>query len=107
MTLNEYQKLTIDTADSNCDSIEYLALALCGEAGEVANKIKKILRDQDGAVFAPDCIALAHELGDVMWYLSVLAQKLGFTLSNIAEFNIEKINGRLERGTLHGSGDNR
>ena len=107
MTLDDYQRQTISTADSNCDSIDYLALALCGETGEVANKVKKILRDQNGVVFAPDCIALAHELGDVLWYLSVLAKKLGFALSNIAEFNIEKINGRLERGTLHGSGDNR
>lgn len=107
MTLDEYQKEASLTSDSHCESVQYLALALCGETGEIANKVKKIVRDNEGRFFANDVNAIAHELGDVLWYLSVLAAKLGFPLNQIAKLNIEKINDRLKRGTLHGSGDDR
>lgn len=108
MGLNDYQQAALSTAIYPHDhEISYLALALCGEAGEVADKIKKIIRDKDGKLYQPDTRAIADELGDALWYASNLAHVLGYKLSDIARLNIEKINGRLERGTLHGEGDNR
>lgn len=108
MTLDEYQQTALSTAIYPHDhEISYLALALCGEAGEVADKVKKVLRDKGGQFFAPDIHAIANELGDAMWYAANLAHVLGYKLSDIARLNDEKIKGRLERGTLHGSGDTR
>ncbi len=108
MTLNEYQQAALKTAIyPNDGSISYLALALCGEAGEIADKVKKVIRDQDCKFYAPDIQAVAQELGDVLWYAANLAHALDYTLSDIGTLNIRKINGRLERGTLHGSGDTR
>jgi len=108
MELNEYQKAALSTAIyPNDGTISYLALALCGEAGEVADKVKKVLRDKQGQFYTPDITAIAMELGDVLWYAANLAKVLGYNLSDIATLNIEKINGRIERGTLHGIGDNR
>lgn len=108
MTLDEYQQTALSTAIYPHDhEISYLALALCGEAGEVADKVKKVLRDKNGRFYQPDIRSIADELGDVMWYAANLAHVLGYKLSDIARFNNEKINGRLERGTLHGSGDTR
>lgn len=85
----------------------YAALGLNGEAGEVAEKIKKTLRDHDGDMSANRALATLAECGDVLWYLTALADELGFTLEDVARVNIEKILGRRERGTLHGEGDNR
>lgn len=108
MSLNEYQRLALETAIFPTDkSISYLTLALCGEAGEVADKVKKVLRDKNGQFYAPDMAAIALGLGDVMWYIANMAKFLGYGLSDIAKLNIEKIQGRIERGTLHGSGDDR
>lgn len=108
MELNEYQKLALSTAIyPNDGKISYLALALCGEAGEVADKVKKVIRDKKGQFYMPDITAIAMELGDVLWYVANLAKVLGYDLSDIATLNIEKINDRIERGTLHGIGDNR
>lgn len=108
MALNEYQQAALSTAIYPHDhEISYLALALCGEAGEMADKVKKVLRDKDGRFFAPDIQAIANELGDVLWYAANLAHVLGYKLSDIAQMNIDKINSRMERGTLHGEGDNR
>lgn len=83
-------------------AIVYPALGLAGEAGEVAEKIKKWLRD---GTFDRDL--LAKELGDVLWYIANLASDLGFSLEEIAELNLVKLRSRSERGTLQGSGDNR
>lgn len=108
MSLNDYQQSAISTAIYPHDyEGPYLALALCGEAGEVADKVKKVLRDKGGRYYQSDIQAIANELGDVLWYAANLARVLGYKLSDIARMNIEKINGRLERGTLHGSGDTR
>lgn len=83
--------------------MEYLALGLCSEAGEVAGIVKKWLR-QDGEL---DHEAIAMELGDVMWYLANLAAECGFTMDEIEEFNLDKLFDRAERGVLKGSGDRR
>lgn len=108
MKMNEYQKAALSTAIyPNDGKISYLALAICGEAGELADKVKKVLRDKKGQFYHADLTAIALELGDVLWYVANLANVLGYNLSDIASLNIEKINGRVERGTLHGSGDNR
>lgn len=84
----------------------YPALGLSSEAGEVANKVKKIIRD--GNEQTPEKRQqLLDELGDVLWYLANLAGDLGFTLEQVANRNIEKLADRTERGTIHGSGDDR
>ena len=82
--------------------ILYPTLGLVGEAGEVAEKIKKWKRD---GTF--DRGAIAKELGDVLWYLANLSSDLGYKLSEIAEINIHKLEQRVAKGTLQGSGDNR
>ncbi|MCM1219065.1 MAG: nucleoside triphosphate pyrophosphohydrolase family protein [Lachnospiraceae bacterium] len=108
MELNDYQKAALSTAIyPNDGKISYLALAICGEAGEAADKVKKVLRDKQGQFYNADLTAIALELGDILWYIANLASVLGFSLSDIATLNIDKINGRVERGTLHGTGDNR
>lgn len=108
MELNDYQKAALSTAIyPNDNNISYLALAICGEAGELADKVKKVIRDKQGQFYIPDLTAIAMELGDILWYAANLAKVLGYDLSDIAQLNIEKINGRVERGTIHGSGDNR
>ena len=87
--------------------IVYPTLGLANEAGEVAGKIKKIFRDKNGVIADEDREALKQELGDVLWYLTQICSELGLTLEEVAETNIEKLFSRLERGKIHGSGDNR
>ena len=77
------------------------------EAGEVAGKIKKIFRDQNGQITEADKQSLKNELGDVLWYLTQVRTELGLTLEEVAETNITKIFSRRERGKLGGDGDNR
>lgn len=85
----------------------YCALGLADEAGEVAGKVKKVLRDSGGEVTQEVREALKLELGDVLWYLTQIATSLDFTLEEVAAANLLKLLGRLERGTIGGSGDNR
>lgn len=85
----------------------YPALALNGEAGEVAEKVKKIWRDAGGIMIADDEWDIAKELGDVLWYIASCAWECGITLEFVAEQNLLKLHGRTERGTLSGEGDNR
>jgi NTP pyrophosphatase (non-canonical NTP hydrolase) len=109
-----YQKLAILTdimggKPQPIDSHAFLAqlLGLVGETGEIAEKFKKIYRDKAG-VFSPDDEKeMTKELGDVLWYISVLCTYLGISLQDVAETNIEKLQSRLKRGKLDGSGDNR
>lgn len=108
MTLNDYQQAALSTAIYPHDhEIPYLVLALGEECGEVAGKVKKVIRDKDGQFFQTDIRAIALELGDVLWYAANIAHVLGYKLSDIAQLNIDKINSRMERGTLHGEGDER
>jgi NTP pyrophosphatase (non-canonical NTP hydrolase) len=87
--------------------IVYPTLGLANEAGEVAGKVKKIFRDKGGQIGPADRDALCGELGDVLWYLTQICTDLGLTLDEVAERNLEKLAGRLERGTLRGEGDER
>ena len=83
----------------------YNALGMCGEAGECAEKIKKLARDGGDQEAVAQAVKL--ELGDVLWYLSQLAGDFGFSLSEVAGANLAKLASREARGVLRGSGDNR
>jgi NTP pyrophosphatase (non-canonical NTP hydrolase) len=109
MTFEEYQKKSRKTAryPSAGSNFVYPTLGLAGEAGEVAEKIKKVIRDDGGEMTAERKKELEKELGDVLWYLSQIATELGLSLDEVAEKNIEKLYSRLERGQIKGSGDNR
>lgn len=85
----------------------YPTLGLCGESGEVAEKVKKVIRDNDGKFSEDVTDAIALELGDVLWYVAQVASELGLDLNHIAQRNIDKLTFRQQRGTLQGSGDNR
>ena len=108
MTLNEYQLHALSTAiyDKNM-AVIYPTLGLTGEAGEVAEKVKKTLRDSSYGFNAERKKQIALELGDVLWYAAALANDLGYSLDDIAAMNINKIEARKNAGTVHGSGDNR
>lgn len=116
MTLNDYQKAALTTAVYPREfKAIYPALGMAGEAGEVADKMKKIIRDTDikrneqGAIeIEPKKAAeIAKEVGDVLWYVATMANDLGISLESIAAMNIEKLQSRKRRGVLGGSGDNR
>ena len=87
--------------------VVYPTMGLVNEAGEVAGKIKKIFRDQNGQITEADKQSLKNELGDVLWYLTQVRTELGLTLEEVAETNITKIFSRQEGGKLGGDGDNR
>jgi NTP pyrophosphatase (non-canonical NTP hydrolase) len=78
-----------------------------GEAGETQGKIKKIIRDAGGDITVTDIQAIKKELGDQLWYISSMCDTLGLKMEDVASGNIEKLQGRRDRGTLHGSGDDR
>ena len=110
MTFEEYQKQALTTVLSTGNEFRDLlhwVLGINGEAGEVAEKVKKIIRDKGGVVSEEDKKELAKELGDVMWYIAVFAHDLGVPLDQIAQQNLDKLKSRKERGVLGGSGDNR
>lgn len=110
MDFNEYQELASTTAiypgKGTIIGLCYAGLGL-GEAGEVQGKIKKVLRDDDGILTNEKADAIAGELGDGLWYLSAVAEEIGWTLDEIAESNIAKLFDRKDRGVLKGSGDYR
>lgn len=108
MSLANYQLEARATAIYPLEvKVIYPALGLAGEAGEICNKTKKILRDDGGRMTDEKRTQLIDELGDVFWYVANLATDLGVTLEEVARINLAKLNSRKERGTLTGSGDNR
>ena len=109
MRISEYQELSRRTAtypDAG-ENIIYPTLGLAGEAGEVAEKVKKLLRDDGGVLSAERRDALAGELGDVLWYVAQVATEAGLDLDEIAQGNLDKLLSRQQRGVLSGSGDRR
>lgn len=88
-------------------NLTYPVLGMVNEAGEFAGKFKKIFRDKGGVIDDETRLALRDELGDVLWYMTQICTNLGFTLDDLAQVNLEKVLSRLERGTIHGNGDNR
>jgi len=102
-SFSEYQEETKKTAVYPEETpLQYLALGITGEAGEISEKIKK--KERDGKL---DEEELAKEIGDVLWYLAQLASELDKDLSEVAQQNIEKLQDRAERDKISGSGDNR
>ncbi|MEI6280788.1 MAG: nucleoside triphosphate pyrophosphohydrolase family protein [bacterium] len=110
MQLNEYQKKALTTAlYPKKYKVIYPALGLGDEAGEVMGKIKKWLRGDDGKgkMTSERKDGIKKELGDVLWYVALLAHDLDITLDDVAKANIDKLKSRKERGALHGDGDKR
>lgn len=108
LSVHEYQQMAVSTAIYNRrDAVTYPTLGLVGEAGELANKVKKVLRDDNGLVSDEKRLSLAAEIGDVLWYCAALANDLQVRLEDIAQENINKLFSRKERGVLQGSGDTR
>ena len=101
------EKRHIEWAKGADISLSFRGLELAGEAGEVAEKVKKIIRDGDGTLTDPDREKIAKELSDVCWYVAVLAYELDYTLEEVMQINLDKLRSRQERGVLSGSGDNR
>jgi NTP pyrophosphatase (non-canonical NTP hydrolase) len=85
----------------------YPLVAMCGETGELAEKVKKLIRDDGGLVTPARLEMMQLEVGDIQWYLARFAEAVGTKLSTAARMNVEKIRARLARGTLQGSGDTR
>ena len=103
LTLTEYQNAAATTAIYPASvQILYPTLGLAGEAGEVANKVKKIVRD--GKLNKED---IGSELGDCLWYIAAICRDLGLNMGDVAADNLAKLKKRKENNTLHGSGDNR
>lgn len=118
LTFNLYQEnavvtdtmligVTAKDLTGSVNDLWYPTCGLTNEAGEVAGKVKKIARDNQGLVTPEKKEALAHELGDVLWYLSAMATRIGYTLEEIAAMNMSKLKDRMDRGVLKGDGDNR
>lgn len=107
MNFNDYQDQANDTAIYPSSArLTYPALGLTGEAGEVADKIKKIIRD-NRTLDAKERVEIAKEVGDVLWYIAALARDLGIDMETMARMNLEKLADRAQRGVISGSGDNR
>lgn len=109
LTFSDYQAraaLTAKYPNAGRNPI-YPTLGLAGEAGEVCEKVKKVLRDNGGAFDIESVAAIKHELGDVLWYVARLAAELGLDLDEIAAANLDKLASRQARGVLGGSGDAR
>ena len=109
MDFKTYQNKSRETAmypDLGSNHI-YPTLGLVGEAGEVAEKVKKVIRDKNGIFDNEAKQGIKKELGDVLWYLSNLCTEFNFSLDEVAIQNLEKLNLRSIKGKLSGSGDNR
>lgn len=106
LPFNSYQELSHETAVYPTDlALEYLSLGLCGEAGELANKVKKVLRgDTDRDALEA---GIKHELGDILWYLSELCSEMGVSFEEVAVSNLLMLRQRARENKIKGSGDNR
>jgi NTP pyrophosphatase (non-canonical NTP hydrolase) len=106
--LSEYQRRSRRTAAYPREAwLAYPALGLVGEAGEVAEHVKRVIRDDGATVTDERREAIAAELGDVLWYVAQLATELGLDLGEIARDNLTKLLSRQRRGVLQGAGDDR
>ncbi len=111
MDFNEYEEKAKSTATYDGKNAEYvlmyLTIGIAGESGEIAEKVKKIMRNHDGVITDEQREALKHEVGDVLWYLSQFSRALGFSFADAAEANLKKLEDRRARGVIKSSGDNR
>ena len=109
MTFQEYQAKARVTAlyPDKGHNLVYTTLGLVGESGEIAEKVKKIIRDKGGQIDAETKELLKKELGDVLWYIAMCCDELNLDMEDVAQTNILKLADRKERNMLHGSGDER
>ena len=110
MTFDEYQKVALTTVVNHPDDLmnkTIFAMGVAGEAGEVVEKWKKIVAYKEGVVSDEDKAELKKELGDVIWYIAVLAESLDLTLEEVMQLNVEKLASRKARNVIKGAGDNR
>ena len=127
MTLNEYQEKAMQTCMPSCDNMAYMLINLVSEVGELAGKIAKPIRkenvifqdnhlvpahlmemDEDDLLVLGDMVEeLAFEAGDVLWQLSGVVKRLGMTLEEVAQMNLDKLASRAKRGKIDGNGDHR
>jgi NTP pyrophosphatase (non-canonical NTP hydrolase) len=116
MTTNDFEQYQLNTAktaiypdagEGTLIAVNYVTIGLANESGEVLGKVKKAWRDDDRKITDERREMILDEAGDVLWYLARVADELGVSLQQIADRNLEKLFGRLERGTLGGSGENR
>ena len=109
ITATEYQRKAAETAIFPKEkALEYLTLGLTGESGEIANKVKKLIRDgADREEHHAKLNAIGHEIGDVMWYFSMIARELYMNLGRVMEDNLDKLADRKARNRLQGDGDDR
>ncbi len=109
LSFDDYQEEASKTAiyPNKGDNLYYPALGLAGEAGEVCEKVKKIMRDDGGEVSIEKAGELVKEIGDVLWYVAALCEELDISMEAAASINLAKLKARQENGTLQGSGDNR
>jgi NTP pyrophosphatase (non-canonical NTP hydrolase) len=106
MTLNEYQARAEATAfyrNRTCDPLQYVTIALVGEAGEFANEVKKHMRSGDGVIDKDRRVRMILELGDVLWYLAAAASELDVNLGVVARLNLEKLALRAKKGGFEGT----
>lgn len=107
LTFEEYDQWLSKNIVNPQKDLLLQVLGICGEAGEIAEKMKKIVRDKDGVISDEDRELMAKELGDVLWYLARFAQSIDMTIEDVARLNIEKLESRRNRGVVSGDGDNR
>jgi len=109
MHLNSYQEAAKNTVLPSANNLAYLVTGLAAEAGEVAGKYAKFIRDSDKS--PKDYFnlreELVKELGDVLWFVAIMAENIDYSLEDVAHINLIKLNSRQQRGTLKGSGDER
>lgn len=106
---NECAKTDVGTSAQDCikPGWMYYVLGAGGETGELLEKVKKLFRDKKGVIDDEFRDAVIKETGDVWWYHARMLSKFGISMSEVAEANIEKLQSRMERDTLHGDGDDR
>jgi NTP pyrophosphatase (non-canonical NTP hydrolase) len=110
MTFDEYQQQALTTAQNHPDPLmdkTIWAMGVAGEAGEVVEKWKKIVAYRKGVITDEDLNELAKELGDVVWYIAVLAHSLGLSFEDVMQRNVTKLQDRKKRDVIKGAGDNR
>lgn len=109
MDFNKYQERARSTAfyPNLGSNFTYPVLGMSGEIGEVADKVKKIIRDNNSELTSENIIELKKELGDVLWYMANMCSELEIDFNDVAESNMQKLLDRKNRNVLSGSGDNR
>lgn len=108
MDFNDYQNKAHETAQYPEDqALIYTTLGLVGEAGEIANKVKKVIRDDGGKLTYERMLDLYGEIGDVLWYAAELCTALSIDMADVAQANLNKLRSRQQRGVIQGDGDQR